>query len=163
MAKVFAFSLLLVAGLVGSQLVPFLSPALFSFVSQGATVLTLIGLSFIMIRVGYEFEIDKTRAKTYGVDYLVADNIRGPWTEVGKRRGPQIVRSIPGKVFGPGHNSIVSSPDGKRDFLVYHAWNAARTDRQVWVDPIVWTLEGPRVERFRERIAEMNRAAGRTR
>ncbi len=94
---------------------------------------------------------------SYGVDYLVADNIRGPWTEVGKQRGPQIVRSIPGKVFGPGHNSIVSSPDGKRDFLVYHAWNAARTDRQVWVDPIVWTPDGPRVERFRERIAEMSR------
>jgi arabinan endo-1,5-alpha-L-arabinosidase len=96
---------------------------------------------------------------SYGVDYLVADSIHGPWSEVGCRRGPQIVRSIPGKVIGPGHHSIVSSADGKRDFLVYHAWNESRTDRQVWVDPLVWTKDGPRVERYQARIAEMNRQA----
>jgi beta-xylosidase len=95
---------------------------------------------------------------SYGVDYLVADNIRGPWAEVGRERGPQIVRSIPGKVFGPGHNSIVSSPDGK-DYFVYHAWNPERTKRQVWVDPLVWTPNGPMVERFQGRIAEMNQKA----
>jgi len=96
---------------------------------------------------------------SYGVDYLVADNIRGPWTEVGRQRGPQIVRSIPGKVFGPGHHSVVSSPDGKSDYLVYHAWNPERTARQVWVDPLIWTPAGPKVERFQRRIAEMNRKA----
>ena len=96
---------------------------------------------------------------SYGVDYLVADNVHGPWTELGRERGPQIVRSVPDNVFGLGHNSIVSSPDGQRDFLVYHDWNPGRTARQMWVDPLIWTPEGPRVERFQERIAEMNRKA----
>lgn len=96
---------------------------------------------------------------SYGVDYLMAENIRGPWTEVGRERGPQIVRSIPGKVFGPGHNSIVRSPDGRRDFFVYHAWNPERTKRQVWVDPLIWTADRPKVERFQDRINEMNQKA----
>jgi beta-xylosidase len=95
---------------------------------------------------------------SYGVDYLVADRILGPWREVGKDRGPQVVRSVPGKVIGPGHHSIVSSPDG-RDFFVYHAWNQGMTDRQVWVDPLVWSASGPKVERFQQRIAEMNQRA----
>ena len=94
---------------------------------------------------------------SYGEDYLVADNIHGPWHEAGRNRGPQILRSVPGKVIGPGHCSIVSSPDGKRDFIVYHAWNKAMTKRQVWVDPIVWTKTGPEVERFQARIQEINR------
>lgn len=94
---------------------------------------------------------------SYGVDYLVADNIRGPWTEVGRERGPQMVRSIPGQVFGPGHNSIVRSPEGQ-DYFVYHAWNPERTRRQLWVDPLLWSNGVPRVERFQARIAEMNQA-----
>jgi beta-xylosidase len=96
---------------------------------------------------------------SYGVDYLVADNIMGPWREVGRERGPQIMRTVPGKVIGPGHNSIVSSPDGKQDYIVYHAWNKAMTNRLMCVDPIQWTEEGPRVERFTERIKEMNAKA----
>jgi beta-xylosidase len=92
---------------------------------------------------------------SYGEDYLVADNIHGPWREAGKNRGPQILRSVPGKVIGPGHCSIVHSPDG-HDFIVYHAWNKAMTARQVWVDPLVWTTNGPVVERFQVRIAEVN-------
>ena len=96
---------------------------------------------------------------TYGVDYLVADQVTGPWREAGGFRGPQIMRSVPGKVIGPGHNSIVSSPDGRRDYIVYHAWNAAMTARQMWVDPLIWTPEGPGVRRFADRIRECNRAA----
>ncbi len=96
---------------------------------------------------------------TYGVDYLVADHPTGPWTEVGRERGPQIMRSVPGRVIGPGHNSIVSSPDGRQDYIVYHAWDAAMTARQMWVDPLLWTADGPGVQRFAERIAECNREA----
>ncbi len=95
---------------------------------------------------------------SYGVDYLVANDIRGPWTEMGCERGPQIVRSIPGQVFGPGHNSIVRSPAGQ-DYFVYHAWNPERTKRQVWVDPLFWSNGVPRVERFQARIHEMNQKA----
>ena len=96
---------------------------------------------------------------TYGVDYLVADKITGPWEESGRYRGPQIMRTVPGKVTGPGHNGLVSSPDGKTDYIIYHAWNKAMTRRQVWVDPITWTDHGPEVARFVERIQECNRQA----
>lgn len=96
---------------------------------------------------------------SYGVDYLVADRVTGPWHEAGRFRGPQVMRSVPGTVIGPGHNSIVSSPDGREDFIVYHAWDAAMTARQPWVDPLEWTPEGPVVRRFARRIAECNREA----
>ena len=96
---------------------------------------------------------------TYGVDYLVADTPLGPWMEAGQYRGPQIMRSVPGEVIGPGHNGLVKSPDGRQDYILYHAWNAAMTERQLWVDPLVWTEHGPRVERFAARIQECNRQA----
>ena len=92
---------------------------------------------------------------TYGVDYLVADRVTGPWREAGGFRGPQIMRSVPGEVIGPGHNSIVSSADGRQDYVVYHAWNSAMTARQMWIDPLLWTPEGPRVRRFSARIHEV--------
>ena len=92
---------------------------------------------------------------TYGVDYLVADRITGPWREA----GAEILRTVPGEVIGPGHNSIVSSPDGKTDYIVYHAWNKPMTRRQMWVDPLTWTDRGPQVERFVGRIQECNRQA----
>ena len=97
---------------------------------------------------------------TYGVNYLVADAITGPWTEAGGGfRGPQIMRTVPGKVLGPGHNSIVTSPDGQQDFIVYHAWDPTMKARQMWIDPLLWTDHGPQVARFVERIAECNREA----
>jgi len=43
-------------------------------------VLTMLSLSFIMIRVGYEFDIDKSNMEQYGWDYLVAFSAAGlPW------------------------------------------------------------------------------------
>jgi GH43 family beta-xylosidase len=90
--------------------------------------------------------------ESYGVDFLTASHPLGPWTEHGKDRGPQVTRTIPGKVRGPGHNSIVRAPDGT-DMIVYHAWNAATTAREMWIDPIEFTPTGPKVVRFAAPIA----------
>ena len=95
---------------------------------------------------------------TYGVDYLVADQITGPWRETGQSRGPQIMRTVPGQVIGPGHNGLVTAPDGK-DYILYHAWNQEMTRRQLWVDPLEWTAQGPQVARFVDRIQECDRRA----
>lgn len=92
---------------------------------------------------------------SYGVDYLVADKITGPWTEIGKEKGPQVVRTIPGKVIGPGHNSIVTSPDGK-DFMVYHAWDEKMEKRQMCVDPLEWESGTPVISRFKDYIRSKN-------
>ncbi len=73
MSKVILFSLLLVLGLIGSQL-PISTGEL--WIQLG----TLFGLSFIMIHVGYEFEIDKSSPKQYGLDSLIAGaNAAVPW------------------------------------------------------------------------------------
>jgi beta-xylosidase len=86
--------------------------------------------------------------ESYGVDWLEADRIGGPWREVGCERGPQLMRSIPGKVIGPGHHSLVTAPDGT-DYAVYHAWNEARTDRLMCVDRLDWTDGRPTIARFK--------------
>ncbi|GIW76047.1 MAG: hypothetical protein KatS3mg104_1110 [Phycisphaerae bacterium] len=68
MKKVLIYSLLLVAGLVISQifassLEPFRDLIVFA---------TMLALSYIMIHVGYEFDIDKSNPRQYLVDYGVA-------------------------------------------------------------------------------------------
>ena len=82
MKKVLLFSLLLVGGLILSQFIdrsPSAPTAL--VVLDGALrLLTMIALAFIMIHVGYEFEIDKKRPKQYVWDYVVAGTAAAfPW------------------------------------------------------------------------------------
>jgi beta-xylosidase len=79
----------------------------------------------------------------YGVSYAVADHPVGPWRDEGAA-GPLVLRGVPGRVLGPGHNSVVTGPDGQSLFLVYHAWDPARTARRMCLDPLVFTPEGPR-------------------
>lgn len=80
MHKVLLFSLLLVAGLVGSQLLPHVFAQSFTQFEDLIRFLTMIGLAFIMIHVGYEFEIDKSNVRQYGWDYIVAATAAAfPW------------------------------------------------------------------------------------
>ena len=74
MKKVAVFSLLLIGGIVLSQLLPALigDAERENQVRKAIEVLTMVGLAFIMIHVGYEFEIDKSNLGQYGWDYLVA-------------------------------------------------------------------------------------------
>lgn len=79
MKKIAWFSALLVLGLVGSQLLPHLGGAE-QPAREGVKLVTMLCLSFIMIRVGYEFEIDRSRLRSYAVDYGVAATAAAfPW------------------------------------------------------------------------------------
>lgn len=78
---------------------------------------------------------------TYGVAYAVADHPLGPWRD---GEGEPLLRTVPGYVVGPGHNSLVVGP-GDQDVMVYHAWDAASTARRMFIDPLVWTGSGPRL------------------
>jgi arabinan endo-1,5-alpha-L-arabinosidase len=78
---------------------------------------------------------------SYGVSYAVADSPLGPFRE--PFAGPQVLQTIPGRVIGPGHNSVVRGPDSA-DWLVYHAWDPAGTARRMWIDRLVWGPDGPR-------------------
>jgi GH43 family beta-xylosidase len=82
------------------------------------------------------------RTPRYGVDYVVADHPLGPYTGAGD--DARVLHSVPGKVFGPGGISIVTGPDGKTQFIFYHAWNRGMTKRQMCVDRLEWTADGPR-------------------
>jgi hypothetical protein len=83
MKKVIIFSFLLIAGLAGSQILPGVIGASYPSVSKIISLLTLTALSFIMIHVGYEFEIEKDKLKSYGWDYLVAMTAAAfPWVFV---------------------------------------------------------------------------------
>jgi arabinan endo-1,5-alpha-L-arabinosidase len=55
-----------------------------------------------------------------------------------------VLKGIPGKVRGPGHHSVVVGPDRKTDYVVYHAWDPDMKVRQLCIDPLAWTPDGPR-------------------
>lgn len=73
MKKVISFSLFLMLGLVASQLLPpQLGDRYLDFKEYFANPLLYVCLSFIMINVGREFEIDKSQWRSYTADYFIA-------------------------------------------------------------------------------------------
>lgn len=79
MGKVIAYSVLLVLGMVLSQLLPGMvsNPGALEHVVQ---LLTFTALAFIMIHVGYEFDIDKRRKAQYATDFGIAMTAASfPW------------------------------------------------------------------------------------
>jgi beta-xylosidase len=88
--------------------------------------------------------------ETYGVDYGVADNVLGPYSDAGNESGPRVLHTVPDELIGPGHNSITTGPDGA-DYIVYHAWDPGRIARRMFLDRLIWTNEGPRCERWLKR------------
>ena len=93
---------------------------------------------------------------TYGVGVAVADSPLGPWTGHGDGA---IMATVPGHVVGPGHNSVVTGPDGG-DVIVYHAWDAAQTARRMCIDPLRWTAGGPAVDGPTWEPTDLERAGG---
>lgn len=82
------------------------------------------------------------QSERYGVDYVVADHPMGPYS--GQGDSPRVLHGIPGNVRGPGHHSIARGPGGRSEYIVYHAWDANMKHRQLCIDPLVWTPDGPR-------------------
>ena len=72
MKKVLLFSLFLVVGLWASQIMPNLLGEGFPIFKESSTTLLYVCLSFIMINVGREFEVDKSKWRSYAVDYFIA-------------------------------------------------------------------------------------------
>ncbi len=76
MGKVLLFSFLLIVGLVGSQFLP--GDAVHA--REAITLGTMAALAFIMIHVGFEFELDRSRPRKYVWDATVAFIAAGlPW------------------------------------------------------------------------------------
>ncbi len=65
----------------------------------------------------------------YGVAFAVSDVPMGPdgledrgFQDQENRAGPKVLRTQPGAVLGPGHNSVVKAPNNVTDLIVYHGW-----------------------------------------
>jgi GH43 family beta-xylosidase len=80
---------------------------------------------------------------TYGVDYLTGDTVYGEYLDTNDGTGARVLRTVPGRVIGPGHNSVVKGPGG-HDYIVYHAWDTALSARRLCLDRLQWTQVGPR-------------------
>jgi GH43 family beta-xylosidase len=75
---------------------------------------------------------------TYGIDYGIAySSPMGPYTEDSTNQ-PRITYSIEGIILGPGHNSIINGRDRQTTYIVYHAWNQARTIRSPYISQLYW-------------------------
>lgn len=72
MSKILSFSLYLILGLVVSQFLPSLSGESYDVIKAISSILLYVCLGFIMINVGREFTIDKTKWKSYAEDYFIA-------------------------------------------------------------------------------------------
>ena len=90
------------------------------------------------------FSSGRWENESYGVDYAVADHVLGPYSCDAPADGARVLRTVPGRLIGQGHNSMTQGPGGATDYIVYHAWDARMTARQMYVEPIVWTADGPR-------------------
>jgi Beta-xylosidase len=86
---------------------------------EGPFVLKHKGLYFEMFSGG------NWQNTTYGVSFAVSDRIEreGEWDQFsdGEKVLP-IMRTLPGKVIGPGHNSVVRGPNNRELYCIYHRW-----------------------------------------
>ncbi|MDQ3908620.1 MAG: glycoside hydrolase family 43 protein, partial [Acidobacteriota bacterium] len=83
---------------------------------------------FVLKRKGRYYEMfsgGNWQNVSYGVSYATSDQILTDeeWRQHadGVKVLP-ILRTIPGEVIGPGHNSVVRGPDNQQLFCVYHRW-----------------------------------------
>jgi GH43 family beta-xylosidase len=78
---------------------------------------------------------------SYGVSYALTDDIntQEEWQQVadGIKVRP-ILQTLPGRVIGPGHNSVVRGPDNRQLFCVYHRWDVDSSARVMAIDPLDW-------------------------
>lgn len=72
MRKVLSFSAFLMIGLFVSQFLPGVVGDGYGSIKSVSNVFLYICLGFIMINVGREFEVDKTRWRSYAEDYFIA-------------------------------------------------------------------------------------------
>lgn len=73
---------------------------------------------------------------TYGISYVVADHPLGPFRRPAIEA--PILKSVPEKVIGPGHNSFVRGPDDREEYIVYHAWLPDMSARLMRIDRLIW-------------------------
>jgi GH43 family beta-xylosidase len=86
---------------------------------------------FVLKRKGVYYQMfsgGNWQNPTYGVSFAVTDDLAKDeeWLQFsdGLKVLP-ILRTLEGKVVGPGHNSVVRGPNNRELFCVYHRWTEA--------------------------------------
>ncbi len=80
MQRIIWLTVLLILGLISSQLVPYYLGALPEWANHTRHFMTMALLAYIMIEVGREFDLGGGRPRDYGWDYVVAATAAGfPW------------------------------------------------------------------------------------
>ncbi|MGC8870358.1 MAG: family 43 glycosylhydrolase [Brevinematia bacterium] len=76
----------------------------------------------------------------YSVGYAVSDSPLGPFIKA--KENPILTKTE--YISGPGHNSIIKTPDGKEYFIVYHIQMKKEGThlRQLAIDRLIFTPEG---------------------
>ena len=91
------------------------------------------------------------KAENYGISSAVADHPMGPYEPVVAADTADVLRTVPGRVIGPGHGSVALAPDNLTEYLLYHAWDLEHTGRFLHADRLTWDdgrphSPGPRTE-----------------
>ncbi|MBP6015175.1 MAG: glycoside hydrolase family 43 protein [Candidatus Promineofilum sp.] len=100
---------------------------------------------FVLERKGVYYQMfsgGNWQNPTYGVSYATTRALNTPDEWAQHCDGEQVLpvlRTIPGKVLGPGHNSVVRGPDNRQLYCVYHRWGA--NGREMAIDPLDWAGE----------------------
>ncbi|OCL28772.1 glycoside hydrolase [Orenia metallireducens] len=111
--------------------------------NEGPFVLKHEGTYYLM------YSANVYSSSDYSIGYATADNPLGPWKKY--KNNPILVKDLENGISGPGHNSVISSPDDSELFIVYHIHtypdmpNGNRTmsiDRLYFEDGIL-KVEGP--------------------
>ena len=114
-------------------------------VNEGPAVLIRNG------RVFMAFSANRTDAD-YAMGLLTADENADLLDAKSWKKSPEAVfkSSERAQLFGPGHNSFTTTPDGRTDLLVYHARDYEKIDgdplrnpdRHARVQPFTWNADG---------------------
>jgi GH43 family beta-xylosidase len=113
--------------------------------SKGGVKWHTIEGSFTLKRKGRYYQMfsgGNWTNQTYGVGYAVSEAIERPdeWDQpCNGEATPLVLRTLPGLVTGPGHNSVIRGPDNCQLYCVYHRWvDGARV---LSIDPLDWAGE----------------------
>jgi GH43 family beta-xylosidase len=85
---------------------------------------------FVLKRKGVYYEMFSAgnwQNLGYGVSFAVSDSIEREqeWSQYSDgEKIPPILSTVPGRVVGPGHNSVITGPNGRELYCVYHRWEA---------------------------------------
>ncbi|WP_435019339.1 glycoside hydrolase family 43 protein [Tundrisphaera sp. TA3] len=117
-----------------------------SGVVEAPTVVRRNGL-FHLFYSGGPYQGTKAGSR-YAIGHASAPALLGPY-----RKTPEpLLGSAEGRVYGPGHQSLIEAPDGST-WVLYHAWDAQgepnyagnRSGRTLRLDPVIWEGDTPRI------------------